>query len=221
MGQPQLKVRMTSATPPPPTPAHRRLVVADRYAALRPSFETFLQTRYSEAFDARLNDHYPLIAGLTDAAGRLSAAAGVRFAEDEPLFLEHYLDQPVEVVLGPIHGEVLGRDDIVEIGSLASRTPMATMDLFSALAGWMMSGRSRRFAVATVTPRLQSLLGRAGFQLTRIADADPARVACAEHDWGSYYRGGPSVVTGRIGLPPEIADLGAARQGRQATRAAR
>lgn len=74
MGQPQLKVRMTSATSPTPAPAHSHLTVADRGSHLRPAFEDFLQKRYSEAFGARLSEHYPLI-----------AAAGVRFAEDEPL----------------------------------------------------------------------------------------------------------------------------------------
>ncbi len=85
MGQPQLKVRMTSATSPTPAPAHSHLTVADRDSHLRPAFEDFLQKRYSEAFGARLSEHYPLIAGVTGADGQLLAAAGVRFAEDEPL----------------------------------------------------------------------------------------------------------------------------------------
>ena len=160
MGQPLLKTQMTQATSLFPTTAPSELLVAGPEAPARAGFERFLQDGYEEAFGANLRDHFPLIAGLIDDRGQVSAAAGVRFAENEPLFLECYLDGPVEGALAPIHGGSPRRSEIVEVGSLVSRSPLCALNLFAALAHWAAVDCGRRFAVATVTPRLESLLRR-------------------------------------------------------------
>ena len=221
MGQPLLKTQMTQATSLFPTTAPSELLVAGPEAPARAGFERFLQDGYEEAFGANLRDHFPLIAGLIDDRGQVSAAAGVRFAENEPLFLECYLDGPVEGALAPIHGGSPRRSEIVEVGSLVSRSPLCALNLFAALAHWAAVDCGRRFAVATVTPRLESLLRRAGFQMSKIADADPARVPCAARDWGAYYQGGPAVMTGRIDMPSPLADLQQIRTARAAARLSR
>lgn len=128
------------------------------------------------------------------------AAAGVRFAEDQSLFLERYLDVPADQAVAEAFGRPVARDSIVEIGSLASDSPAASLQLFSALASWLASVRGCRFAVATARPELQKLLTRAGFGLVPLADADPARLGDGAQDWGSYYDRAPQVVAGEIGM---------------------
>ncbi len=196
----------------PNPPAHRlpvpqpltTVLIADRQSPDRGRLESFVQRGYSDAFGANLRSHYPLIVGLMDSEGDIVAAAGVRFAAAEPLFLERYLDRPIEAALRTMHGDTVQRGDIVEIGSFAANGPARALEFFEALAGLLSPTEGRCFGVATVTPRLSAMLRRSGFDLTQIAKADPARVENAAGDWGSYYEGGPSVLAGEIKIPDPL-----------------
>jgi hypothetical protein len=175
-----------------------RLTVADAGHPLREAFEAFVETRFAACFDARLRRHYPRLVGLVGRGGAPRAVAGVRFAEEEPLFLERYLDAPIEEALAADGPGWIERRRIVEIGSLASEGPCAAIGLFHQLAAWLRHDQGRRIAVATVTPRLERLLQGAGFDLTRLAGADPVRLGGGHADWGGYYQSGPAVFAGEI-----------------------
>lgn len=182
----------------PPRPRTRVVMAASDHPR-RAEFERFIEARFEQAFGARVLRHYPLVTALCAEDGSILAAAGVRFAEDEPLFLERYLDAPIEQAVAEAFERPVARDSVVEIGSLASDTPAASLQLFSALSAWLASERGRRFAVATARPDLQRLLGRAGFELRAMGEADPARLGDGARDWGSYYDRTPQVFVGEIG----------------------
>ncbi len=181
------------------------VLVADRESPDRERLESFVQRGYSDAFGAHLRSHYPVIVGLMDAAFEVVAAAGIRFASSEPLFLERYLGQPVEAALRPIYGDSIERREIVEIGSFAADGPARALEFFEVLAGLLSPAEGRLYGVATVTPRIGAMLRRSGFTLTQIASADPASVGDAARDWGSYYESGPSVLAGEISMPDSVA----------------
>lgn len=145
-----------------------------------------------------------MVSGLCDEDGSVLAAAGVRFAETEPLFLERYLDAPIEQVVADAFDRPVARACVVEVGSLASVTPAASLQLFRALSPWLATACGRRFAVATARPELQKLLGRSGFRLRPLAEADPARLGDGVSDWGSYYERAPQVFAGEIGVSPAL-----------------
>ena len=63
---------------------------------LRAEFEAFIQHRFHKAHNADINHFMPELFGLHDEAQTLCAVAGVRKAMSGPLFLEHYLDDPIE-----------------------------------------------------------------------------------------------------------------------------
>ena len=178
------------------------MVFADAKHPRRREIERFIEARFERAFGARLPRHYPVLACLCaeDAGEVILAAAGVRFAEDGPLFLERYLDSPVEQAAAVAFGRPVRRDSVVEIGSLASDSPDASLRLFATLAAWLSEERGRRLAVATARPELERLLGRAGFALLALGQADPGRLGEGARDWGSYYDRPPQVFAGAIGV---------------------
>ncbi len=199
-----------SVTEPPPARgtapfAPPILVIAETSHSRRGEIEAFIEARFDRAFGARLPRHYPILIGLwADDGGELQAAAGVRFAEDEPLFLERYLDGPVEQAIAVAFGRPISRSSIVEIGSLASDSPDASLRLFGALSAWLAAEHGRRFAVATARPELERLLGRAGFGLLALGQADPDRLGEGASDWGSYYERTPRVFAGEIGTSTDL-----------------
>lgn len=127
---------------------------------------------------------------------RVCAALGYRRAHREPLFLEAYLDAPVEDVLAPQLGRPIARADIVEIGNLASCNAAAMISLWARTANDL--GNEAEIAVAVLTSPLRKMFARLGVRLMELAPADPARVAADGSDWGRYYDLDPIVCAGLI-----------------------
>lgn len=123
------------------------------------------------------------------------AALGYRRADAGPLFLESYLDTPVEQALHAHLGRRFSRHDIVEIGNLASETAPAMIALWARTANDL--GNEAEIAVAVLTRPLRSMFRRLGVTLTEIAPALPERIADAAR-WGAYYAQDPVICAGLI-----------------------
>jgi hypothetical protein len=78
---------------------------------LRADFETFIQHRFRKAHNADVRHFMPELFGLNDGAGILCAVAGVRPATSGALFLEHYLDEPIEHVFPAPEGPISNVDE--------------------------------------------------------------------------------------------------------------
>jgi hypothetical protein len=188
----------------------------------RARVESFLEAEYERAFSGKIRTHYPVLMAATGPNGQVLAAAGYRCARGERLFLEQYLDEPVEHVIGRELGRPVSRSDVVEIGNLASVSPCASRTLFLALADHLQS-LGCTFAVATATRQLRRSFKRLSFPVTPLARAEAHRLARASEDWGGYYARDPQVLVGFIdgALPALRASLNAfeALTGRLAQRA--
>jgi tetratricopeptide (TPR) repeat protein len=68
-------------------------------ATQRAALEGFIAARFQRAYGARLTHFLPHLLGLRDGAGEWQAAVGYADAAAGPLFLEQYLDAPVEELL--------------------------------------------------------------------------------------------------------------------------
>jgi len=132
----------------------------------------------------------------TYLASATGAVLGYRRAGDETLFLEAYLDRPIENFVGPAFGRDIARHAIIEIGNLASTNAMAMVDLWGAAANDL--GASGEVVVATLTGSLRRMFRRIGIALHDLGKADPLRLGTAGVAWGSYYAQDPRVCAGEI-----------------------
>lgn len=182
--------RFTSVEP-------RIISIHNHFRPERLRVEAYIEATYAEAFGSRIRSHYPTLMSVQDAAGRIHAAVGFRLASEAPLFLERYLDEPIETALRAATGAAARRDEVAEIGSLASQSAGASLFLFMALARHLHHAGCEH-AVATATRQLRRTFNRVGFPTRRLTPADPARLGPEVKDWGGYYERDPEVLAGAI-----------------------
>lgn len=174
-----------------PAPAAARLLLVPPDDARRAEVEAFIRAVYAERFGAQLKQFAPTLVALEDEQG-LCAAAGWRNASDAPLFLEHYLDAPVEQLL-----RLPSRDGIAEVGHLAARRAGEGRRLILQL-GPLLAQHGVRWVVSTLTEELRHLFARLGVVPLALGRADPQRLGASAGDWGDYYAHQPVVLAGSL-----------------------
>jgi len=154
-----------------------------------------IHRRYRDVFGASLAPSFSsyMHRGCSNEHG---AALGYKRAGDEPLFLEAYLDEPVEEAVSHAVRRPVSRDRIVEIGNFAADNVIAMVSLWGAAAN-DFAGLSE-YAVATLTQPLRRMFSRIGVPVIPVASALPERLPQGTGDWGSYYQLDPWVCTGNI-----------------------
>jgi hypothetical protein len=177
--------------------------VRPRAAAFeRARVERFIERGYLDRFGALITDHYPSILSLENTRGKVLAAVGIRGAGEEALFLEHYLDEPIEHAIARVTGDAPLRTQILEIGNLASVGRGATTRLIAAAAGHL-DASGCRYAVVTATDELRKLLRSFGLTWHTLADARADRLADRGRSWGRYYERNPQILAGEIKQSPD------------------
>lgn len=167
---------------------------------LRPRVEATVRAVYAERFGARVQSFAPMLVSLhegEDAEARIVAAAGYRIAT-QPLFLETYLERPVDEMLA-VQGSRPDRARIVEVGHLAAVRPGEGRRLILRLAQ-EFARLDIEWVVGTLTEELRALFHRMGVAPITLGVADPARLGAAAADWGSYYEHHPLVLAGNLSL---------------------
>ena len=165
-------------------------------AAGRQSLERYISARYARRYGARLTDFTPWL--FSTVRGEIPGAVlGLRPALTAPLFLERYLDRPVEQQLAARLRRPIDRCSIVEIGNLAATDPAARRLLFAALVE-LLARTGHQWLVCTATARVRCLIRAMGLPLLTLAPADPRRLGPERERWGGYYQDGPRVVAGEV-----------------------
>ncbi len=177
----------------PKTATGPRLVLYDEAAPGRPRLEAFIRSVYARCYRARVKSFAPTLAAWEDR-GEVLAAAGYRFAID-PLFLERYLDQPIEVALAP--SRPLLRAQVVEVGNFASARAGEGRRLLLALAAHL-AAQDVQWVAGTVTAELRQVVVRLGLGVVALAPAHPGRLGADARQWGSYFDHDPIVVAGHL-----------------------
>ena len=160
--------------------------------------EAFIARIFRQRYGAELHSFAPNLM-LLERHERIVAAAGWRGAGEERLFLETYLDLPVEQEVGRLAGHPVERERIVEVGHLASDYPGGSVEVILNLAAHL-DALGYEWVVFTATSELIRIFTRLGLPPLALAPADPSRLGGQAADWGSYYASGPVVVAGRIRL---------------------
>jgi len=160
--------------------------------------ERFIHDRFGLEYNADIKEYMPHLVRLKTRAGEMVAAAGYRDAACHRLFVEHYFDEPIEMLISQHLKQDVSRADIVEVGNLADAHPGGARAAITALTAYLY-GAGFRWVVFTGVIKLRNAFFRLGIDTIHIGDADPDRLTTEEqHDWGRYYLAGPKVMAGDI-----------------------
>jgi hypothetical protein len=163
-------------------------------ASCRDEVEGFIAAVFKQTYGASITQFMPELVALRDNQGVLMAAFGLRKAAKEQLFLEQYLDVPIEVLMTERLGKNITRSAITCIGNLAVANPRNAGVLIAHVIQHSLD-IGIEWAVATAHHSLQNGLIKGGRDVYPLHLADKARLPEAEQAvWGSYYDHMPQVV---------------------------
>ena len=181
-------------------PAGKQPCLIDAQHPLRAQVEQFIAQRFLDMHGARISSFMPLLIALLSEDGKILAAVGIRSAECEVLFLEHYFDTSVEQAISSNAGRAVQtpqRDRIVEIGNLASIDRHASRKLFKVLAG-LLQAENFEWAVFTGCSSLHRMFKTLGIATIGLGRALQSRLPADQQTWGGYYEDNPQVVAGKV-----------------------
>ena len=172
-------------------------------SAQRHRVERYITERFRAVHGAEIHDFMPVLLTM-GCPGTITAATGVRAAAGQPLFLEHYLDEPVECAVSRVAHTPVIRSGIIEIGNLVATRGGASYLLFMVLTA-MLEHAGFDWVVFTATPQVRRALAHLGLTVHPVCAADPARLPPqAVDDWGRYYASAPQVVAGNIAQAMQV-----------------
>lgn len=167
-------------------------------ALARQQAEMFVWKAFNIAYGADIAHFMPELMTLRNDASDLLAVLGLRKPDDKPLFLEHYLERPVEQLLADVAGRPVDRQQLVEVGNFAVGAAGGGRWLITALTAYLHSSGSA-WAVFTCGPELRNAFHRLGIPLLDLAPADPRKLTDDERvRWGNYYAQQPRVMAASV-----------------------
>ncbi len=160
----------------------------------RAEVEAFIHAVFKRAYDAEITLFMPHLVALRDRDGILMAAFGWKKAVDGPLFLEQYLDEPIESLISRRLDKHITRDQITKIGNLAVANPRNAGVLIAHVIQHSLD-IGIEWCVATAHHSLQNGLIKGGRDVFPLFPADKSRLPLEEQaKWGSYYQHQPQVI---------------------------
>ena len=159
----------------------------------------FARQRYRQCYDARPRITAPALITLSAPDGAPRAVAALTPAAGRRLFLEQYLDQPLEQAGSVLAGKPVSRRALLEVASLAADGTGAGRLLFIALTA-LLPSLGVDWIAFTATLQVRNMFARLGLAPVALGPADPARLREGAQRWGHYYRHGPQVMAGYV--PP-------------------
>ncbi|MGB5325559.1 MAG: thermostable hemolysin [Pseudomonadales bacterium] len=152
----------------------------------RDETQAFIIEGFATIHNASVHQFMPNLISLRDK--KIRAVIGVRSAK-EPLFIERYLDLPIEQ-----HGRLnIPRQQIAEVGNLVSSSRHFTLLLFMVTATSLDQAGFKEM-VFCATGRVADILRCAGASPQPIAEADGERLGASLAEWGRYYDQQPVVM---------------------------
>lgn len=176
--------------------AHPRRIEAER----------LVQERFELTHAARVRTFMPSLLLFTDRSAALWGVAGARSAAGEPLFLERYLDAPIEHAIAARTGAKVRRNQIVEIGNFACLKPHVATRFVASLPRFLI-GQGHTWVTFTATSSVRRILKCLGARCVDLGRAEGACAGSAADDWGRYYESDPHVMAGFLPLARRIPSL--------------
>lgn len=162
----------------------------------RAVLEQFIATKFNAIYGAAIVEFFPILLSRADDE-QLSSVVGLRPGTERPLFLEQYLDVPLEQAIAAASGQLVSRGSLMEIGNLASSFRSGNQVMFILLTA-ILARAGYEWVVFTATAQVRALLARLDFHPVTLCEANPARLVNKSQVWGSYYQSQPMVQAGSI-----------------------
>jgi len=173
--------------------------------------ESFIALVFKKFYNANLEHFYPNLISIESANHNnlndnylasntdIRAVAGFRCAEQQPLFSEYYLSQPLEAEIKHLYGNNISRKHIVEVGNLAPANVGQMRWLIASITAFLYSA-GFHIIIFTLTPSVSNAFERMDLPLKFIADAKQSHLPeSIQNEWGpQYYQANPRVMTGDI-----------------------
>jgi len=185
------------ATQAPVCHATVSVQVCDHGDPGRTAAENFIRGRFAQIYGAQVHQHMPRLLAFRNDNNELIAALGLRTAAQQPLFLETYLDMPVQQRIRGRTKSVPSRNRIVEIVNLALSTAGQARLVILAMTAFLC-GAGIDWVVFTAVTSLRNTFQRMGLAPDFLAHADASRLGENAATWGSYYQAQPKVFAGNV-----------------------
>jgi len=183
----------------------------------RKIIENYIAQQYQQTYDAQITEFSPLLLGLCTINLNKTAlnktdlnenqipetALGLKPGFMGKLFLEHYLDAPIEQVIAQHSKQPVDRHHVVEIANLVSTRRGGSLPLFLMMAT-ALNLAGYRWMTFTATPQVEKLVKRLGVNLQTLAPAEAGKLQTAtdktktDTKWGRYYDSNPYVLFGNL-----------------------
>lgn len=174
----------------------------ESYGTERTRTEYFIAERYKRDFDARIEAFMPRLFSLRATArgehdAPIEGALGLRTAQGR-LFVEQYLDQPIEEAIHAATGERVERTSIVEVGHFAGIRP-GTMRAMIVLLTERLHREGAAWVAFAGTRALRNAFLRMNLEPVALCAAACERLPEDQRGvWGTYYRNDPWVYVGPV-----------------------
>ncbi|MCW8922245.1 MAG: thermostable hemolysin [Gammaproteobacteria bacterium] len=172
-------------------------------AADRSQIESYIADKFHSEYDADVSTFAPFLLGMHCKTG-LNAAVGVRPAQSSPLFIEQYLDASIEQSIQSPDGELVKREEVVEISNLVATRRGASQLLFI-IVGSLMYEAGYRWVVFNATDKVERITRKFPFPIQVLCASKPERLGERAKEWGRYYETSPRVIVGDIRVAYEKA----------------
>jgi len=161
--------------------------------ALRPQVEAFIKDIFQQHHNAQVDSFLPTLLAAFDESGNTNSVLGFRNAQDQPLYLEQYLDQGIETLIQSFSENQVQRAQVVEIGNLASKNSASCQALFINITQHLQD-TGVNWITCTGTSVLRIVFRRLGIKAVAIHEANQNRLGDKQYSWGSYYDHEPQVM---------------------------
>lgn len=166
----------------------------------RTHVEEFISRHFYRKHGAHIRHYMPCLLALENSGGDIFSATGFRVASGEQLFLENYLEVPIEKILAQKTGNIINRDSVIEAGNLASGNSGSSRLMIMAMT-YLLDQKGFEWVVMTGTNELLNIFRNLDLELEILERAEVRCLADNEQlEWGTYYSKCPHVMTGNVRL---------------------
>jgi len=171
--------------------------LVEHLGANRAVVETFISQRFAETFGSRVESFMPRLFSMRNRDGDICGAFGLRSASRK-LFLEQYVDTPIDKIITERLGKRVERRSIVEVGHFSGVFPGAVRAMIGLLTEHLHR-EGFEWVVFTGTSSLRNAFTRLGLSPIDIQAASIDRLPEDERAaWGEYYEHAPHVLVGSV-----------------------